>query len=67
MNYQDPQTPMQIVSGKAVKLETVRYFVGSVLIGGFFGALLGIALGLSKEKSAWAVTEISGYDRDSGE
>lgn len=42
MNYKDADTPMQIVSGKAVKLETVRYYVGSVLIGGLAGAVLGV-------------------------
>lgn len=39
MNYKDADTPMQIVSGKAVKLETVRYYTGSVLIGGFLAAI----------------------------
>lgn len=43
MNYKDADTPMQVISGKAVKLETVRYYVGSVLIGGFAGAALGMA------------------------
>ena len=42
MNYKDADTPMQIVSGKAVKLETVRYYVGSVLIGGFAGTVVGM-------------------------
>lgn len=42
MNYLDAQTPMQIVSGKAVKLETARYYVGSALIGGMLGAAAGI-------------------------
>ena len=39
MNYKDAETPMQIVDGKAVILETARYYVGSVLIGGFLGYL----------------------------
>lgn len=39
MNYTDGETPMQLVQGQAVRLETVRYYVGSVLIGGFLGAV----------------------------
>ena len=35
MNYVDADTPMQVVDGKAVDLETLRYYVGSILIGGF--------------------------------
>lgn len=42
MNYKDADTPMQIVSGKAVKLETVRYYVGSILIGGLAGIVVGV-------------------------
>lgn len=42
MNYVDGDTPMQLVQGKAVTLETVRYYVGSALIGGFLGAVAGI-------------------------
>lgn len=42
MNYRDAQTPMQLVQGKAVKLETARYYVGSVLIGGFCGWAAGV-------------------------
>lgn len=38
MNYADGDTPMQLVQGKAVQLETVRYYVGSALIGGFLSA-----------------------------
>ncbi len=62
MNYRDAETPMQIVAGKAVKLETARYYVGSALIGGLFGAAMGISLGLFRKRGAWEVTEISGYD-----
>lgn len=64
MNYVDAQTPMQVVSGKAVKLETVRYLAGSVLIGGLFGTVLSLGLGVRRfgKKAAGAVTEISGYD-----
>lgn len=42
MNYVDAETPMQLVQGKAVMLETARYYVGSVLIGGFCGGLAGV-------------------------
>ena len=41
MNYQDAETPMQVVEGNAVRLETVRYYVGSILIGGLAGLLIG--------------------------
>lgn len=34
MNYKDADTPMQVVAGNAVGLETLRYYLGSVLIGG---------------------------------
>ncbi len=42
MNYRDAQTPMQLVQGKAVRLETARYYVGSVLIGALAGFCAGI-------------------------
>lgn len=64
MNYQDAQTPMQIVIGKAVKLETARYYVGSALIGGLLGAAAGIPLLLFRRRGVWEVTEISGYDAE---
>lgn len=65
MNYLDAQTPMQIVSGKAVKLETARYYVGSLLIGGMLGAAAAILwdVGRWRGKLAVMVTEISGYDK----
>ncbi len=65
MNYQDAQTPMQIVSGNAVKLETARYYVGSALLGALAGAVAAILwhMGRWRRKSAVAVAEISGYDR----
>ncbi len=50
MNYKDADTPMQVVSGKAVKLETVRYYVGSMLIGGLAGAAVGVVLCGLKER-----------------
>ncbi|MBQ6807032.1 MAG: hypothetical protein IJO97_06340 [Lachnospiraceae bacterium] len=40
MNYVDAETPMQVIDGKAVTLETARYYVGSIIIGGFVGWLL---------------------------
>ena len=64
MNYQDAQTPMQIVTGKVAKVETARYYVGSVLIGGLLGAFAGILFCLFRARGAWAVTEISGYDAE---
>lgn len=41
MNYEDTETPMQIMEGNAVRLETVRYYVGSILIGGLIGFFIG--------------------------
>lgn len=64
MNYQDAQTPMQVVAGKVVKLETARYYVGSALIGGLLGAVAGISLLLFRRRGVWEVTEISGYDAE---
>ena len=65
MNYVDADTRMQLVTGKAVKLETMRYYVGSALIGALSGAAAGIAWTLRRfgKKRAMAVTEISGYDK----
>ena len=65
MNYVDADTRMQLVTGKAVKLETARYFVGSALIGGVFGAAAGIlwSLGRFRKKRAAAAAEIAGYDK----
>ena len=64
MNYQDARTPMQVLTGNAVKLETARYYVGSALIGGLLGAFAGISFCLFRKRGAWAVAEISGYDRE---
>jgi hypothetical protein len=50
MNYQDADTPMQLVSGKAVKLETARYYVGSLLIGALAGAVLGTWLAARRKE-----------------
>lgn len=64
MNYADAQTPMQVVSGKAVKLETARYVVGSMLLGGLFGGAAATLWNMGKRKKlAVAVTEISGYEK----
>ena len=41
MNYADSDTQMQLVQGKAITLETVRYYVGSALIGGLCGMAVG--------------------------
>lgn len=64
MNYHDPETIMQVLEGNAVKLETVRYYVGSALIGGLFGAVVWISVLLIRKRGVWAVAEISGYDRE---
>lgn len=66
MNYMDAQTPMQVVSGKAVQLETARYYVGSALIGGLLGAAAIILwrMGVWRRKSAVSAEEISGYDKE---
>ena len=42
MNYVDADTPMQVVNGQAVRLETVRYYTGSILIGGLAGFAAGV-------------------------
>lgn len=42
MNYVDADTPMQLIQGNAVKLETYRYYLGSLLIGGLCGTLFGL-------------------------
>ena len=44
MNYLDADTMMQVVDGKAVTLETVRYYTGSLLIGGLAGYLVCVGL-----------------------
>ncbi len=64
LSYKDAETPMQIISGKAISLETARYALGAALIGGMFGAVCVILWHMRKwkKKSAAAVTEISGYD-----
>lgn len=64
MNYRDADTPMQIVSGKAVKLETARYYLGAALLGGMFGAFALILWQMRRwrSKSTMQIAEISGYD-----
>ena len=52
MNYVDADTRMQIIEGNAVMVETARYYVGSVLIGGLAGYLICIfCLGI--RNSSW--------------
>lgn len=65
MNYVDGDTRMQLVTGKAVKLETARYYVGSALIGGLCGAAVAVMgyIRSFRKKAAMAVTEIAGYDK----
>lgn len=65
LNYRDEKTPMQIVSGKAVKLETARYYLGSVLLGGLFGAAAVIFWNMRgwQRKRIMSISEISGYDK----
>lgn len=64
MNYRDAETPMQVIAGKAVKLETARYYLGSVLLGGMLGALTMVLwyMGRWWKKEAVVATELSGYD-----
>lgn len=50
MNYKDAETPMQIIEGNAVKLETVRYYAGSMLIGGLAGWFIGTGTVLLTDK-----------------
>lgn len=49
MNYRDGQTPMQLVQGKAVMLETLRYYLGSVFIGGLCGAACYTAVFMNRQ------------------
>ncbi|MCM1144753.1 MAG: hypothetical protein NC407_08590 [Lachnoclostridium sp.] len=56
MNYQDADTPMQVVEGKAVRLESARYYVGSVLLGGLIGYLLGAGTMLLMDKDSYVET-----------
>lgn len=65
MNYVDADTPMQLVTGTAVQLETARYYVGSMLIGGVFGAVAGVGwcVWRFRKKAAVSVTEIFGYEQ----
>ena len=50
MNYQDAETPMQIVEGNAVMLETVRYYAGSAMIGGLSGYLVCVGTMILKDR-----------------
>lgn len=64
LNYKDVETPMQVVSGKAVKLETARYYMGSALLAGLLGAAAAVLLIMRgwQKKRVMAVSEISGCD-----
>lgn len=53
MNYADADTPMQIVDGRAVTLETARYYTGSILIGGFTGYLVCLGTILLTDRRSW--------------
>lgn len=57
MNYKDAQTPMQVITGKAVGLETVRYYLGSILIGAAAGALIGVSGMGCRERKRTAISE----------
>lgn len=50
MNYMDADTRMQIIEGNAVMVETARYYVGSLLIGGLAGYLICAAWYLRAEE-----------------
>ena len=50
MNYRDVETPMQIVEGNAVVLETVRYYMGSAMIGGLTGCLVCVGTMIIKDR-----------------
>lgn len=49
MNYVDADTRMQIIEENSVKVETARYYVGSMLIGGLAGYLACILWSLRTE------------------
>ena len=54
MNYLDAEDPMQLVQGKAVTLETARYYVGSAMIGGFLSGAAGVIyFGLKRRKKSF--------------
>ena len=49
MDYQDADTPMQVLEGNAVTLETARYYVGSMMIGGLAGYLITVGIIILKD------------------
>ena len=51
LNYTDAGTKMQIIEGNAAALETARYYVGSVLIGGLAGYLLCVGICLHRKEA----------------
>lgn len=60
MNYKDAETPMQLVTGKAVELEKLRYYLGSILIGAAAGALAGVSGIGFRERKRGMGSEIPG-------
>ncbi|MCM1122050.1 MAG: hypothetical protein NC416_05660, partial [Eubacterium sp.] len=52
MNYLAADDPMQLVQGKAVALETVRYYLGSAMIGGFLGGAACVLYGCHKKNQS---------------
>lgn len=54
MNYVDASTRMQVIDGNAVTVETARYYVGSMLIGGLAGYLICVLWSLRKRNQAAA-------------
>lgn len=50
MNYMDSETRMQVIEGNAATMETARYYVGSLLIGGLAGYLVCIIWSLWAEE-----------------
>lgn len=50
LNYLDQDTPMQLVTGNAVFLESARYYLGSAVFGGLAGGLAGAGMLLLREK-----------------
>lgn len=54
MNYVDADTRMQVIEGNAPALETARYYMGSVMIGGLAGYLLCAGICLRRKRAEQA-------------
>ena len=52
MNYMNADDPMQLIQGKAVMLETVRYYVGSAMIGAVVGGVTCVLYFCQKKNKA---------------